>query len=363
MKERDALIALCAVEGLTGKAILKLLAECGEAAALWEEPEAARELVSERQAQALLQAEPQALLERTLQGLEKAGAEAVTWAEEEYPARLRDAEDAPPVVYRKGRLPQANARSVAIVGSRRATADGLITARRFGEAMADAGVAVVSGMAMGIDGASQEGSTDRGGRTVAVLGCAIDVCYPPEHRDLMDRILETGGCVLSEHPPGRRTYPHHFSERNRLVTALSDALLVVEAGEKSGALISAACAKAQGRPLFCVPGSVMSHACLGSNALLREGARAVLCPEDLLKDMDWLPEEGTAGPVRARAQMPQLDPLSASVVEYLKNEERSFGEIVNHLQIDVTKLNSLLTILEMQGIIRQSAGKLYRAVL
>ncbi len=361
MDDRSALLWLHSIEGLSQRAVGKLLSEFGDASAVWEQPEEAGAILSGKQFASLLEAHREDFAEQALRRLERAGVTALTWADEAYPTRLRQIHDSPPVVYLMGDEDLSFVRSVAIVGSRKATADGLLTARTMGRELAEKGVCVVSGMAAGIDGAAQEGCLDGRGRTAAVLGCAIDLCYPPEHRALRDRILESGGTVLSEHPPGRRTYPHHFSERNRLVTALADALVVVEAGEKSGALSSTAYAREQDRPCFAVPGSIYSHACRGSNALLTGGARCACSARDILKGMDWEESHPDAGEETAPVAI--LDPDSRRVVDFLQDDEKSFDEIVNHLQIEVTRLNSLLTILEMQGIIRQSAGKLYRAVI
>ena len=225
--------------------------------------------------------------------------------------------------------------------------------------LAASGVAVVSGMADGIDSAAHLGCLEAGGQTVAVLGCAIDSCYPPENRSLLERILDEGGCVLSEHAPGAHTRAYHFARRNRIISGLSQAVIVVEAGEKSGALITAQYALAQHRELFAVPGSIYAQACRGSNRLLVADAHVALSAEEVFSAMSWL----SASPEKQAEEPVELDPQSRRVVEFLQNDEKSFDEIVNELQIEAWELNSLLTILEMQGIIRQSAGKLYRSLI
>ena len=192
-----------------------------------------------------------------------------------------------------------------------------------------------------------------------VDGSLCDSCYPPENRSLLERILDEGGCVLSEHAPGAHTRAYHFARRNRIISGLSQAVIVVEAGEKSGALITAQYALAQHRELFAVPGSIYAQACRGSNRLLVADAHVALSAEEVFSAMSWL----SASPEKQAEEPVELDPQSRRVVEFLQNDEKSFDEIVNELQIEAWELNSLLTILEMQGIIRQSAGKLYRSLI
>ena len=358
MDNSTALIWLSGIEGLNGKPLERLLEAFPEPEALWEEPLQARPLLSARMLRALCDARSEALVDELLAGLEEKGVRALTLLDDSYPARLRGVEDAPPVLYARGELPSEE-RAAAVVGSRRCTADGRLTAGRMGRELGESGVCVISGLAEGIDSAAHVGCLEGGGQAVAVLGCAIDGCYPPENRALLERILEEGGCVLSEHAPGKATRAYHFSQRNRIISGLSQAVVVVEAGEKSGALITAQYAERQGRMLFAVPGSIYSQASRGSNRLLTRSARAALSAEEVFAEMGWRREAERTEPEQA----PELDPQSRRVVEFLQNDEKSFDEIVNQLKIPAGELNSLLTILEMQGIIRQSAGRLYRSVL
>ncbi|HXA27213.1 MAG TPA: DNA-processing protein DprA [Candidatus Angelobacter sp.] len=196
-----------------------------------------------------------------------------------WPPELEHLELSPPELWVLGDAIPAGPR-VAVVGARVATHGGLQIARRLGADLAAAGIPVVSGMALGIDGAAHEGALDSGGPTVAVLGCGIDVCYPPSHRDLRDRIAR-GGCVVTEEPPGTVPAPWRFPRRNRIIAALATALVVVEASDRSGALSTARHAADLGRDVFAVPGSVLSDRSAGTNRLVRDGAIPLLETADL----------------------------------------------------------------------------------
>lgn len=358
MNDSTALIWLSSIQALSEKGLERLLAAFPEPSALWDEPGRAMRVLGAKAMSALREARDEEYLDALLCALEEKDVRALTVMDDEYPARLRAIEGAPPVLYLRGSLPEAE-RVVSVVGARRCTVDGRTTAERVAHDLAEADVLVVSGLADGIDSAAHQGCLEAGGRTVAVLGCAIDVCYPPENRALLERILDEGGCVLSEHGPGVHTRAYHFSQRNRIISGLSQAVVVVEAGEKSGALVTARYAREQRRELFAVPGSIYSQASRGSNRLLVEGAHVALSAREVLSFMGW--QSGATE--KPAEKLPELDEQSRRIVEFLQNDEKSFDEIVNELKIEAWELNSLLTILEMQGIIRQSAGKLYRSIV
>lgn len=198
-----------------------------------------------------------------------------------YPEILETIEDSPKALWIRGEV--AGPPAVAIVGTRRATRYGLNLARRMGQAVAGAGWPVVSGLARGVDGAAHRGCLDASGVGVAVLGSGIDVWYPREHRDLGESLIASGGAVISEYPPGTRPEPWRFPARNRIISGLSAAVVVVEAAEKGGALITARLAAEQGREVFAVPGDVDRRTSTGTNLLIRDGAVPVLGSEDLIE--------------------------------------------------------------------------------
>ena len=212
----------------------------------------------------------------------------VTYGDASYPQRLQNIEDPPMVLYYKGTLPQWQSQPViGVVGTRKASPYGLQTAHLLSSQIAACGGLVVSGVATGIDALSMEGALDAGKPTIGVLGGGVDVVYPAKNRALYQR-TEENGCLISEYPPGSRPYPWNFLQRNRIISGISDGLLVVEAPEKSGALNTARHAFSQGRDLFVAPGNLGVDTCMGSNALLQEGAYAALSGWDVVKHYEPL---------------------------------------------------------------------------
>lgn len=212
------------------------------------------------------------------------GVDVVLRGDPGYPPHLDRFEDAPDLLFVRGDLPTTP--GVGIVGTRRCTAYGLELANAYGLAVAEAGWPVVSGLARGIDGAAHRGMVAAGGRGVAVLGCGIDVTYPREHRRLGDQILELGGAIISEYPPGSRPDAWRFPPRNRIIAGLSAAVVVVEAGATGGALITAVKAAEYGIPVFAMPGDVDRATSEGTNRLIRDGAFPVFDPADLVAELD-----------------------------------------------------------------------------
>ena len=212
----------------------------------------------------------------------------LTYGDGEYPERLRNTEDPPMVLYCRGELPDWNAQPViGVVGTRKASPYGLRTAHLISAQIAACGGLVVSGAAGGIDASAMKGALDAGRPTVGVLGCGVDIVYPASNRKLFHAV-EKSGCLISEYPPGHRPYPWNFLERNRIISGVSEGVLVVEAPEKSGALNTARHAFDQGRDLYVVPGNLGVDTCLGSNALLQEGAFAALSGWDVVKHYAFL---------------------------------------------------------------------------
>lgn len=211
------------------------------------------------------------------------GVHAVAWSDARYPASLATLSDAPPALWYRGDLDVLTGPVVAIVGSRAASATGLEAATRLGAELASRGVVVVSGLARGVDSAAHRGALSAG-RTVAVLGSGLDVIYPPEHEGLAGEIAKTG-LVISEYPPGTRPLPFHFPARNRLISGLSRAVVIIEAAEGSGSLITASCALEQGREVMAVPGNILSGRNRGGHALIRDGAKIVERADDILDEL------------------------------------------------------------------------------
>ncbi len=223
---------------------------------------------------------------KALARAEKAALTPLPLADPRYPPWLKQIVDPPIVLWVKGALPDVTMPAVAVVGSRHATPTGLALGRQLGEGLAEAGLLVVSGLARGVDGVSHEGALAVGGKTLGVLGCGADVVYPSEHRDLTSRVAVSGG-VLSELPPGTTPQPHYFPLRNRIIAGLSRAVVVIEAGDRSGSLITARMALEQGRDVLAVPGNVLSGRNRGCHALIKDGARLVETVGDVLEELGW----------------------------------------------------------------------------
>lgn len=216
------------------------------------------------------------------------GIDILTISDEAYPEKLRQIDDAPIVLYYKGILPDFDEiATIGVVGTRKASAYGKNSATLLSSQIADCGGIVVSGGASGIDTAALQGAVDTGAQTVAVLGCGVDIAYPPTNRKLFSQIVQNG-CLISEYPPGTEPKPWHFPARNRIISGISSGVLVVEAPEKSGALITARFALEQSRDVFVVPGNINTPSCAGSNALLQEGAVPVFSGWDVLRNYECI---------------------------------------------------------------------------
>ena len=231
----------------------------------------------------------------------KAGARLVAAQEPDYPWRLATTEDAPPLISLVGAAALGNASVVAIVGARNASSNGRRIARTIAQALGEAGVAVASGLARGIDAAAHSGALDTG--TIAVVAGGIDVCYPPEHGELMQDIASRGA-ILAEQPVGTKPQGRHFPRRNRIVSGIANGVLVVEAAARSGSLITARCAGEQGRDVFAVPGSPLDPRCAGANGLLRDGAILTETADDILQVLQAGLQEAPGG---AEPSVPLLD--------------------------------------------------------
>lgn len=286
-----------------------------------------------------------------LERVDRAGWRWLTPAAAEYPPLLEHTADPPLGLFVRGRL--AGGPPIGIVGARRATAYGIDVGRLLAEGVAAGGATVVSGMARGIDAAAHEGALAGGGTTWAVWGTGPDRVYPPEHGALAERIASSGA-LLTEYPPGTPPRKHHFPERNRILAGLCDAVVVVEAAARSGALVTARLALDEGREVLAVPGSVLSDLSIGPNSLLRIGARPALLPADLLEAVG-LPRDG-AGTADRRGGASD-DPLLRQLAP---GEARTLDELVDVLGGDASATVHRLLELEMDGRVRRELDGRYR---
>lgn len=307
-------------------------------------------------------------LERELVLADRAGVAIVTLADAGYPEPLRQIPDPPLAVYIKGSLSPSDGIAVGVVGSRHPSAYGLQTAERLGHDLARHGVTVVSGLARGIDGAAHRGALKAAGRTVAVLGNGLSGIYPPEHRELAEQVMQQGA-VLSEYPMAAEALPAHFPRRNRLISGLSLGVIVVEAAQRSGALITADCALDQNREVFAVPGPISAQTSLGTNTLLKQGARLVTSVEDVLEELQLVPQvmpvRGVAehapddapddAPDNALGALPRREQQILACLQ--TTEPRYIDAIAEAAGVPVAEVSSVLLQLELKRIIRQLPGQ------
>jgi DNA processing protein len=325
-------------------------------------------------------------LEKELCELPRIGARLIKWTDADYPPNLRHIADPPPYLFVRGTAKMDEANCIAIVGARAASDAGRRMAQRLGLELAAKGFTVVSGLARGIDGEAHQGALDAHGTTIAVLGCGVDVVYPAEHRKLADAIIDGGGAIVSELPIGAPPVAENFPVRNRILSGFSLGVIIVEAAEKSGSLISARMALEQDRQVFAVPGSPLTGKTRGSNRLIKEGARLVECVEDVLEEL--APQMGRplsghrngvavsnqgsrveieqvavikTAPVEAdRAEAaPEIDDAN-NLLHYLTLEDKLHVDSI----IEVSGLNAqtvlrLLLELELTGRVAQHPGKLF----
>lgn len=310
------------------------------------------------------QAQRDAQPERDLWKLERMGGWLLTVFDERYPPLLRQLLDAPPCLYVLGTVEVGSERAIAIVGTRRPSDYGRRISHRIAGEIAASGFTVVSGLAEGIDTAAHKGALDSGGRTFAVLGCGLDVIYPRSNKELARQIAESGA-LLTEFPLETKPQPWHFPQRNRLISGMSVAVIVVEAPINSGALITADWAAEQGREVFVVPGPVDQPSFEGNHRLLREGARVFTSVADMLDELGLsaTPEvkhQSPAAPRRGQLQLPELSPVETKVWSILTGEWKHADDVIRESQLTTSDVLSALTLLELKGLVERLDGNRYR---
>ena len=271
-----------------------------------------------------------------------------------YPALLKEIRDYPKELYYIGDPKLLEEKCVSIVGSRKTNQYGRSTAYSFGKALGQRGITVVSGMAVGIDTCAHEGALQEKGNTAAVLACGLDLCYPPRNRELKGKI-ESAGIVLSEYPPGTAAQRYYFPQRNRIISGLSPLTVVVQAGNRSGALITAELAADQGRDVGAVPGNIDSEYNLGSNKLLREGAFALTGVQDLLE------ASGVFVLSEPEAERMLSDEEKQLYFLLCSHGEMSLDQLAFYLKKPVNEVGSLAIVMEMKGIVFSAMGKVFIA--
>lgn len=361
MIDKDELAAwlrLTETPGVGAESARKLLAAFGGAQAVFDAgPPAWRAVVTPAVASALA-APPgtlSALVEATWAWLQEDGRRAVlTPGDPHYPRLLLDTVDPPLLLHAAGRLELCNSPALAIVGSRNPTPQGAENARHFARHLSEAGLTIVSGMALGIDGAAHEGALEGPGGTVAVVGTGLDIVYPRRHQPLARRLAQEG-LIVSEHPLGTPPLPPHFPRRNRIISGMARGTLVVEAALQSGSLITARLAADQGREVFAIPGSIHAPQSRGCHLLIKQGAKLVDSAQDILEELQL------NGPAPLPAPEPRTgesDPVLAA----LGHDPATLDALVARTGWPAAQLSARLLELELQGLVARLPGQLFQRV-
>lgn len=287
--------------------------------------------------------------------LAKEGVAALTWNDPTYPTRLKEIDDPPPVIYVRGHLAPSDELAIAVVGTRRPTPYGRQVAEEIAQQLATNRLTIVSGLARGVDAIAHRAALQSGGRTVAVMACGLDLVYPPEHSRLSREICETGA-VISEQPLGTQPRGDYFPRRNRILAGLSLGVLVIEADFKSGAMITARQALDYNREVFAIPGSIFSPQSRGTNASIQRGeAKLVLSVEDILEELNL-----TMAPQQIEMQelVPPTD-TEAQVLRHLSREAAHINDVCRVSGLPAATVSSLLAMMELKGIVKQTAPAAY----
>jgi DNA processing protein len=347
------------VKGIDAVRFRALLNAFGDAQTAWEaSPAALLEAgLSQKIVDNLLKVRSQVSLERIWERMQALGIQAVIWDDEAYPARLKEIDQPPPVLYLQGSLLPDDDWAVAVVGTRRVTAYGRQVAEEIAAFLAANGITVVSGLARGTDSIAHTTALQHGGRTLAVLGSGLDRIYPPEHRKLAEDVA-LHGALISDYPPGTAPDSANFPPRNRIISGLSLAVVVVEAGNTSGALITASFAAEQGRDVLAVPGNIHAPQSVGTNRLIQQGAHPILDPQDILEVLNLtMVAEHRA----ARVALP-ADPVERQLFSLLGAEPLHVDELRHRTDLPIEMVTAALTMLELKGMVRQVGGMQYIAL-
>lgn len=347
------------VKGIGAVRLRTLLDTFGDAQAAWQAPpEALRAAgLSKKIVENFTTLRANVSLDEVWERLHAQNIQVLTWDDDGYPIRLRDINNAPPVLYLRGTIDTGDEWAVAIVGTRRITPYGCQVAERIAVKLANSGITVVSGLALGVDTVAHQASLEAGGRTLAVLGCGVDRIYPPQNRALAEKVI-ANGALISDYAPGTPPEATNFPPRNRIISGLSLATVVVEAGVKSGALITADFALEQSREVFAVPGNVFAPQSRGPNRLIQNGAHPLLDPQEILDILDLT---RVTEHLEARVVLPS-NATEAQLFEVLGHEPLHVDEVLAQTDLPIEQVTATLALMELKGMVRQVGGMRYTAI-
>ncbi len=342
-------LAFSLVPNIGAKRLVHLYERFGDLREAWHAPQAALRSseLGKKTLDSLLKLRQSLDLDAAMDQVKKADAWLLTMADERYPAALRRMDDAPSLLYVRGRILSQDDLALAVVGTRKATKAGRDITFDLSQQLAAQGVTIISGLAHGVDTAAHQGALAAHGRTIAVMGCGVDVLYPAENRDLAQKIMRHGA-IISEFPLGTQPRPSHFPRRNRIISGLSLGVLVTEAPENSGALITAHLAADQGREVFAVPGNIYNKMARGANRLIQDGAKLVLDVKDVLDELN-IAHDVVQTQVRTEQVAPS-NPVERALLDLLGADPIHIDEIARMSQMEIAQVTSTLTLLELKGL-------------
>ncbi|CAH2213104.1 DNA-processing protein DprA [Tepidibacter aestuarii] len=296
-------------------------------------------------------------LDQIKENLKKHEINYITINNSNYPKRLKHIYDPPHILYFKGNKELLNEFCIAMIGSRKPTNYGVFCANKISKELSSLGINIISGMAVGIDYYSHLGCLNGNSKTIAVLGSSIDKPYPKQNIHLMNNIIESGGIILSEYPPGTEARPGYFPMRNRIISGISDGVLIVEASERSGSLITMNYALDHGKNVFAIPGNINSHMSKGSNKIIKEGAKLVSSVDDILEEYD-IPYNLNLK--KENEQQIDLSNDEGQIVTILKNNGSLHVDFIcEHTRLNIKDILGILNILEIKGIVTELGNKIY----
>lgn len=359
MADKKYWIGFSMVKGIGSVRMAGLLKHFSDLELAWQAPYDALLAagLSARLIENLVQVRKGVDLDRVAESIESKGIQVITWGDDAYPRLLSEINQSPPVLYVDGDLLPEDEWAVAVVGTRRVTAYGRQVTAELAADLARHGITLVSGLARGVDGLAHKSALDYGGRTIAVLGSGVDRIYPPEHRALAEEIKRSGA-IVSDYPPGTPPDGINFPPRNRIISGLSLATVVIEAGTTSGALITAEFAADQNRDVFAVPGGIYAPQSKGTNQLIQQGARPYLGVDDLLSFLN-IEKVDTAKAVQASFP---IDPLESKLYSVVRDQPVHIDEIQRQTDLPIELVAATLTMMELKGLVRQGGNMSYQGL-
>ncbi|AFS78619.1 DNA protecting protein, SMF familiy [Gottschalkia acidurici 9a] len=363
MNNKDTLIWLNNLRGVTNKSISKLEKYYDNIGDVWlssDEEILSITGISDKVKQQIINYKDKSYFESIMENIEKKNVEVVTILDEKFPEKLKYIYDCPKVLYTKGDLLKEEEKTIAIVGARKATLYGKWVTEKLSSELLDLGITLVSGMASGVDTEAHISAIRKDKRNIAILGCGVDVVYPKANRNIYEKIIENG-CVISEFPLGTEPLRYNFPQRNRIISGLSLGVVVIEASEKSGSLITAHHAIEQGKEVFAVPGNINSIYSKGTNKLIKDGAKMVLDVEDIIEEIRELKNIKILSS-KDKFKYNFLSNDERKIISYIEEDPMHIELICHKVNMDVSSVSSILTILEMKGIVKRLPNQLFAII-